>query len=60
MEHVCEPNRPGGVFCECGKVVDRAGLRQIRFAGFTGPASLVPSVEEFWHEGDPSVFEKRT
>ena len=58
-EHVHQhaPNRPGGVFCRCGKVVDLAGLKSIDVAGFRGPQSLNPKMETFWETGDPSVFD---
>ena len=59
MEHECVPNRPNGVFCTCGKVVDPEGLRRVRLSGFSGPASLNENVETFWATGDPSVFEQR-
>lgn len=59
MEHVCVPNRPRGIFCECGAVVDRAGLRQVRLSGFTGAASLKDTVQDFFETGDPDVLTPR-
>lgn len=48
----CPPT--GNLFCPlCSRLVDPAGLATIRLAGFTGPSSLVPSVERFWLTGDP-------
>lgn len=40
-------------FCPtCGKCRPGA-LRNVKIMGFTGPASLSPTVEKFWHTGDP-------
>ena len=54
MNHECAPRHDNGLFCgTCGKVLDREGLRSVKLMGFTGPASLVPSLERFWATGDP-------
>lgn len=46
---------PGRLFCSnCGTLLDPDGLKRVKLQGFTGPASLVPSIEKFWETGDPS------
>lgn len=49
-------SHPGGLFCECGKVVDRAGLRNVGVHGFSGARSMSPRVERFLDTGDPVVL----
>lgn len=46
------------LFCEeCGKLLDRDGLRGVRVPGFVGVLhSTSPKIEEFWRTGDPAVF----
>ena len=40
------------LFCaDCGKLIDRDALRSVDIGRFTGPASLVPSLERFWRTG---------
>jgi hypothetical protein len=44
--------------CDCGRVLDREGLRRVRLAGFVGVQhSTSPKIEEFWRTGDPNVFD---
>lgn len=54
------PMNVGRLFCDdCGKLVDRAGLRSVRLAGAIGVRhSTSPSIEKFWATGDPSVFDR--
>lgn len=42
------------LFCHCGKLLDRDGLKKVRFRGFIGIESLSPNMEAFWATGDPS------
>lgn len=49
----------GRLFCgRCGALYDRAELRSVKVAGFTGAASINPNVETFLDTGDPSVFSR--
>lgn len=47
---------PRHLFCHCGKLLDREGLKKVRFTQFLGTQSTNPRMEEFWATGDPDVF----
>lgn len=53
-EHVS--SHPGGLFCICGKVVDKAGLRNVGVHGFSGGQTMSPRVERFLDTGEPAVL----
>jgi hypothetical protein len=58
-EHTCGTDGRR-LFCsECGKLVDRDGLKRVRVVGFHGRSSTNPKVEEFFATGDPAVFDRR-
>jgi len=44
------------LFCHCGKLLDSAGLKKVRFRGFIGIESLSPQMETFYQTGDPESF----
>ncbi len=44
------------LFCHCGKLLDRAALKKVRFRGFIGIESLSPQMERFYSTGDPDSF----
>lgn len=55
--HVCAP-RGRSVFCQCGKLVDRDGLRNIaaNAQGFKGKDSMSPRVSAFLNTGEPELL----
>lgn len=57
LEHVCA-SRGRSVFCECGKLVDREGLRNIaaNVQTFKGKDSLSPRVNAFLNTGEPELL----
>jgi len=56
----CAPICPASdrIFCpDCGRVLDRAGLRQVRIMGGVGVVNgSSDSLDKFWATGDPDVF----
>lgn len=51
--HIDHQDGRRNLFCECGKVKDKAALRRLRIEPrFTGVASMNPAIERFWETGD--------
>lgn len=45
--------RADRLFCDCGKLLDRDGLRKVRLAGLVG-VGVNPKFDAFWASGDPA------
>lgn len=55
MEHQCvQVDRR--LFCECGRLLDPAGLRSVRIQGGTGNSSSSPRVRAFLNTGEPELL----
>lgn len=46
-------------FCPGCRHSAPGALRGVKLVGFTGRASLSPSVEKFWATGDPSAVDEK-
>jgi len=50
-----QPAQSQRLFCACGKLLDKQGLKQVRMAGFVGVGQN-PKFDDFWASGDPATL----